>query len=95
MQVIWSVAAVRHLTELRRFIAEHNPEAAAGTAARILEAVETLASMPHMGRPGRLAGTRELVVTGTPYIVPYRVRADRLEILAVLHTARRWPPPGS
>jgi toxin ParE1/3/4 len=50
-----------------------------------------LADNPHMGRPGRVPGTRELVVTRTPYIVPYRVRGDTLEILRVYHGARRWP----
>ena len=46
---------------------------------------------PAVGRPGRVAGTRELLVTGTPYILPYRVAGDVLEVLRVLHSARRWP----
>jgi toxin ParE1/3/4 len=44
-----------------------------------------------MGRPGRVTGTRELVVDGTPYILPYRVRNRVVQILRVLHGARRWP----
>ena len=43
------------------------------------------------GRPGRVLGTRELVIQGLPYIIPYRVRDNHVEILRVLHTARRWP----
>jgi len=44
-----------------------------------------------MGRPGRVDGTREFVVAGTPYIIPYRVRGETVELLAVMHGARRWP----
>jgi toxin ParE1/3/4 len=58
---------------------------------RIRGAVEQLAAMPGIGRPGRVPGTRELVVTGTPYIVPYRVRDDAVQIITVLHAAQKWP----
>ena len=44
-----------------------------------------------IGRPGRVEGTRELVVAGTPYIVPYRVKAEIVQIITVLHSAQRWP----
>ena len=44
-----------------------------------------------MGRPGRVPGTRELVIPGTPYIVPYRVQGEAIQILRVYHSARRWP----
>jgi toxin ParE1/3/4 len=50
-----------------------------------------LTKHPHIGRAGRVPETRELVVAKTPYIVPYRVRGDEVEILAVFHGARRWP----
>jgi toxin ParE1/3/4 len=53
--------------------------------------VELLQSHPEMGRPGRLPGTRELVVPDTPYIIPYRVRRERLDLLAVFHGHQRWP----
>jgi toxin ParE1/3/4 len=59
---------------------------------RILHVVEQLLpNNPHMGRPGRVPGTRELVIPNTPYIVPYRVRGDELQIMRVYHSARRWP----
>lgn len=58
----------------------------------IEQAVQLLASHPAMGRAGRVEGTRELVVTGTPYIIPYRVREDRVEVLRVFHAAGKWPP---
>jgi toxin ParE1/3/4 len=50
-----------------------------------------LAGSPGLGRPGRVAGTRELVIPLTPYIVPYRVRDDAVQIITILHGAQRWP----
>ncbi len=57
----------------------------------LLTAVEHLAELPNLGRPGRAWGTRELVVPGTPYVIPYRLRGDRLEVIAVFHGRQRWP----
>lgn len=68
-----------------------SPPAAANVAAKILESVDRLAAQPHSGRPGRIAGTRELVVPGTPYVIPYRVRAGRLDLIAVFHGKQKWP----
>jgi toxin ParE1/3/4 len=51
----------------------------------------TLAENPHIGRPGRVPGTREFVIDKTPYIVPYRVKDNALQILRIYHGARRWP----
>jgi toxin ParE1/3/4 len=48
-------------------------------------------TQPAMGRPGRIAGTRELVVPDTPYVIPYRVRRERLELIAVFHGHQKWP----
>ena len=58
---------------------------------RIRTAVERLAASPAIGRPGRVADTRELVIPGTPYIIPYRVKSDVVQIITVLHSAQRWP----
>jgi toxin ParE1/3/4 len=58
---------------------------------RIQNAVDQLSDFPYLGRSGRIPGTRELVVAGSPFIVPYRVREDVIEILTVFHAARRWP----
>jgi toxin ParE1/3/4 len=73
------------------YIARDNPAAADRVLLKIERAVKHLSEHPAMGRPGRVHGTRELVVSGTPYVIPYRVRADALEILRVFHSARRWP----
>ncbi len=91
MKIVWSRKAVRHLEHVREFIARDNPKAAREVALRILEAVDLLSSQPNMGRPGRIPGTRELVVPRTPYVMPYRVRGERIEIIAVFHGHQRWP----
>lgn len=91
MKVVWSPRAIRHLVHLREFIEKDSEQNAAVVAARILEAVELLESHPEMGRPGRVIGTRELVVSGTPFIIPYRVRRERLELIAVFHGRQKWP----
>jgi toxin ParE1/3/4 len=91
MKVVWSPRAIRHLIAIREYIEKDSDTNAALMAARILDAIETLRTQPQMGRPGRLNGTRELVVSGTPFIIPYRVRRERLELLAVFDGLRQWP----
>jgi toxin ParE1/3/4 len=91
MTVVWSPRAIRHLVAIRKYIEKDSEGNAALIAARIFDAVAILRTQPQMGRPGRLTGTRELVVSGTPYIVPYRVRRERLELLAVFDGRRQWP----
>ena len=91
MTVVWSARAIRHLARLRAAIARDRPLAAENVAATILASVDLLALHPGLGRAGRVPGTRELVVTGTPYVVPYRVRNERLEIVATFHGRQRWP----
>jgi toxin ParE1/3/4 len=87
----WSPRAIEHLADLRSYIARDNATAANRIASVLLEAVERLAELPNLGRPGRVAGTRELVVPGTPYVIPYRLRGDRLEVIAVFHGRQKWP----
>ena len=91
MTIVWSPRAIHHLARLRSHIARENPQAARRVAETLVHAVERLAKMPNLGRPGRIAGTRELVVPGTPYIIPYRPRGDRLEVIAVFHARQQWP----
>lgn len=91
MTIVWSPRAIEHLTHLQSYIARDNPKAASRIATALLEAVERVAALPNVGRPGRVAGTRELIVAGTPYVIPYRVRGDRLEVIAVFHGRQKWP----
>ena len=83
--------AAQDLSEIRRYIAEDKPGAARRVAQLILDAIDYLRNHPGIGRTGRIPGTRELVIPGIPYIIPYRVKSDVIEILGVLHTAREWP----
>ena len=91
MEIIWRGVALNDLEGIRRYIAQENPAAGARIQARIRDAVEQLADHPHLGRPGRVDGTREFVIAGTPFIVVYRVLNNRLRVLSVIHGARRWP----
>ena len=91
IRVRWLRAALHNLDNEAAYIATDDPEAAARTVERIRRAVEHLAAHPEIGRPGRVSRTRELVVAGTPYIIPYRVKRGSVEILRVFHAARRWP----
>lgn len=91
MSVRWTRRALGALDGIATHIARDNPAAARRIVARVEDAVNQLALHPSMGRSGRVAGTRELIVSGTPFIVPYRVREGAVEVLTVLHTARRWP----
>ncbi|MSV30766.1 MAG: type II toxin-antitoxin system RelE/ParE family toxin [Bryobacterales bacterium] len=92
MKAVWSRRAIRHLVSLREHIERDSGRNAARIAERILKAVEILQAQPEIGRPGRVLGTRELVVPGTPYIIPYRMRRERLELIAVFHGRQKWPP---
>ncbi|HEX6441896.1 MAG TPA: type II toxin-antitoxin system RelE/ParE family toxin [Stellaceae bacterium] len=91
MEIVWRPSALDDLEQARRYVAEHNPRAAARLWDRILKSIERLAALPGLGRPGRVEGTRELVVPRTPYIVAYTVIGDQVMILSVIHSSRRWP----
>ncbi len=92
MKVRWTSPALRDLEIIGEHIGRDN---SAAVAARIVTAIfdhaDNLAKFPHIGRAGRIPDTRELVIVGTPFIVPYRVRDAEVEILAVFHGARLWP----
>jgi toxin ParE1/3/4 len=91
VQIRWLEAAVSDLVEIRKYIAADKPQTAAGIALLIKQSVEPLGEYPDIGRPGRIDGTRELVLAALPYIIPYRVKNNAVEILRVLHAARKWP----
>ena len=91
MTVVWSRRAIRHLVYLRKYIENDSEQNARLVANRMLKAVELLLSRPEIGRSGRVVGTRELVVPDTPYVIPYRIRRERLELIAVFHGRQKWP----
>jgi toxin ParE1/3/4 len=91
MRVVWTEPAIRDLAAARHYIANDNPSLADRQIGRIIAAVAHLAEFPEAGRPGRRLGTRELVVSRSPYLVAYRLRGNMIEILRVLHGSQRWP----
>jgi addiction module RelE/StbE family toxin len=91
MQVKWVSIALDDFREAIEYIAQDNPEAAREIARRIWAATQNLKNNPEIGRPGRVLNTRELVVSDTPFIIPYRVENKIIQILRVLHGARKWP----
>jgi addiction module RelE/StbE family toxin len=92
MTLIWSPEAVADLVALRIYIEQDDPAAAQRVALHIIHNVETLLpNSPEMGRPGRVPGTRELVIPRTPFVVPYRLVGNTIQLLRIHHSARQWP----
>lgn len=91
MKIVWFKQAIRDLEMARDYIIQDNPQAAQQVVQRIRDMVLLLGEQPGMGRLGRVPDTRELVVDKTAFILPYRVRGERIEILRVFHAARQWP----
>jgi toxin ParE1/3/4 len=90
--IAWTEQAARQLEQARDYIALANSEdVAAEVVLRILAAVEQLAAFPLSGRPGRVPGTRELVIPNTPFLAAYAVSERETVILAIYHGAQRWP----
>src|SRR5689334_4908919 len=84
--------ALADLHQAREHIALDNPRAAETMARRIRETIDGLRQFPERGGPGRVPGTREVVGPRTPFVVPYRVVGREIQVLAVLHGRRAWPP---
>ena len=91
MRVRWTRPAREQFVSAYEYLAEENRAAAARTADQIWESTQLLARHPMAGREGRVACTRELVISGTPFVVVYRLERNEVQILAVLHAARKWP----
>ena len=89
MRVKWLRRALLNLDHEANYIAQDNPGAAAEFVLHLRDSALMPGEQPNLGRPGRIPGTRELVVANLPYILPYRVRSDTVEILRVLHTSRK------
>ncbi len=92
MRLVWTRRYLRELDAIGDYIAERNPRAAVKVVRAIHQTTARLLSdNPHLGRSGEIEGTRELVISGLPYIVAYRVTEQQVEILFVKHAAREWP----
>jgi plasmid stabilization system protein ParE len=91
VRIIWLAGAQRDLEHALHYVGERNSNAARRVGERIIGSVGRLVDFPRMGRPGRVAGTYELVITRAPHIVAYQLAGNDIEVLAVIHGARRWP----
>src|SRR3990172_5531453 len=91
MKLRWTRIALQDLRHLHEYISEDNTLAASRMGVRIQDATQRLKKHPQMGRPGPVQGTRELVIAGSPYIVVYILRDSEIQIVAVIHSAVRWP----
>jgi toxin ParE1/3/4 len=87
----WTNESITDLRAIHRYVARDDRDSADRLVRRIRSAVlAQLPQFPHSGRPGRVNGTRELVVSGTPYIVAYRLRDGVTEVIRVIHGSRQW-----
>ena len=91
MRTRWTSPAASALEAVVDYVAQDNPRAAHEVAIRIKAAVGQLTEHPRLGRKGRVRGTHELVIHGVPYVVPYRIKGNEVQILSVYHTSRKWP----
>ena len=91
MRIVWLPRAREEVRQAHLHIASTSPAGARAVVDRIRTQVAALREYPLIGRPGRVEGTRELVVSRTPFVVAYRISGKDIEILSVMHGARRWP----
>ncbi len=91
MVIQWTTPATEELVSAYEYAAAENPAAARRITNHIWETVEVLARHPMAGRKGRIAGTWDLVISGTPFIVAYQIKKKEVWIVAVMHAARKWP----
>ena len=90
MKLLWTELARDDRRSIREYIAQDNPVAAVELDEQLSKRTNQLTEQPDIGRPGRVDGTRELVIH-RHYVVIYDVVAEEVQILRVLHTSRRWP----
>lgn len=91
MQVKWLKWALRNLEQARNYVFQDNPTAAQELILKIQNAANQLQKYPFMGKNGRVEGTRELIISNSPYILIYRVKEESVEVLRILHTSKRYP----
>ena len=91
MKLLWSAFALSDRDRIFAYIEAENPDAAIAVDERIAAAVRRLKEFPESGKLGRVPGTRELVIPGTPYVAAYVTTTSRVRILRVLHGAQQWP----
>jgi toxin ParE1/3/4 len=91
MQVRWTRQALLNLEHAVEYIAADSPTVANQVAQKTWDSVQLLREHPRIGRPGRVKGTREMVISGLPYIIPYIEENGAVFILRILHSSMKWP----
>jgi addiction module RelE/StbE family toxin len=91
VKVIWTPRAASDLDEFVDFVGRDKPDAALRVSERIYSEVMKLASTPHIGRPGKVVGTRELIFHPWPYIAVYKISEDSIRIIRIRHASQQWP----
>jgi len=91
MLLKWTHAALENIDDAVEYISQHRPAAATKVARKIWSAANSLIDHSELGRPGRVPGTRELLVSGLPFILSYTIKDQTIIILRVMHTSRKWP----
>jgi addiction module RelE/StbE family toxin len=91
MQVKWLRRALRNLEQARNYVFQDNPTAAQELILKIQNAANQLQNYPFMGKNGRVEGTKELIISNSPYILIYRIKEESVEVLRILHASKRYP----
>jgi toxin ParE1/3/4 len=91
VKLLWGPYALEDRREIYAYIDANDPHAALRVDEAITATIETLIDFPHIGRTGRVIGTREIIIADTPYVAPYKINGDTICILRILHGARIWP----
>ena len=94
MRVRWTTDAADDLERICDYIAQDRPDSARRVAESVVERISELKTFPHIGRSGRVAGTREIAFPPLPYVAVYEILEpqDEVRVLRILHGAQRWPP---
>lgn len=91
MRISYTRLALADIGEAAAYVARDDPQRAKSVVERVEIAILGLKRHPERGRRGRIEGTRELVVSRIPFVIPYRIVGDRIDILAAIHGRRAWP----
>lgn len=91
MKIRWTKGATDNLENIEVYVGKDNPRAAIKMVIKVIQSVNQLSRHPAMGKPGRIEETRELVIPDTPFIVPYRIKNETVQILRVFHHSQKWP----
>jgi addiction module RelE/StbE family toxin len=88
MRVRWTPAAAADLQQISDYLRERHPRYRQATLRKLYETIRRLGDVPHLGKPGRVEGTREILFPPMPYVAVYRVREQSIEVLRIWHTAQ-------